>query len=394
MTSNVENDPNALKICPYDPVHKVRAKRFPYHLEKCRKQYASAGWKQCPFFARHEIPVEELEYHLSICEYKDMIRQDIEEAGLQPIVEEKRLRQPQPTPAVLPEETEDWETEANRQPFSILTSEPQDESRDAYDVLQAIQDVQAEAHARPNLIETSGMTPAQKKNFKRAQKRQERREAESQEPKMTNEEKAQILAKEYSLLNNTGSFVDFVSILNQHCQKSKINVPKYGEAPGVDGGFGAQCFVKGQIFKCMKCCSTKKEARHDAAMRAVLGLNIPVVDPTPNKRMDARTATDHQKLRETHELQLLKEAQQAPAKGRGRPTVQQPVSSFSTSATGPPMSQQPSQYMAVNNFTEVTGARGGTEDDEWTTVGKKGLKNPVYQHSLKMAGRGRGMTRR
>ena len=70
--------------------------------------------------------------------------------------------------------------------------------------------------------------------------------------------------------------------------------------------------------------------------------------------MDARTATDHQKLRETHELQLLKEAQQAPAKGRGRPTVQQPVSSFSTSATGPPMSQQPSQYMAVNNFTEVT----------------------------------------
>lgn len=37
MTSSVENDPDALKICPYDPVHKVKAKRFPYHLEKCRK---------------------------------------------------------------------------------------------------------------------------------------------------------------------------------------------------------------------------------------------------------------------------------------------------------------------------------------------------------------------
>lgn len=34
--------------------------------------------------------------------------------------------------------------------------------------------------------------------------------------------------------------------------------------------------MKGQIFKSMKYCSTKKEARHDAAMHAVLGLNIPV----------------------------------------------------------------------------------------------------------------------
>jgi len=34
---NVENDPNELKICPYDPVHRVSAKRFPYHLAKCRK---------------------------------------------------------------------------------------------------------------------------------------------------------------------------------------------------------------------------------------------------------------------------------------------------------------------------------------------------------------------
>ena len=70
--------------------------------------------------------------------------------------------------------------------------------------------------------------------------------------------------------------------------------------------------------------------------------------------MAVRSATDHQKLRETHELQLLKEAGQAPPKGRGRPTVQQSVRSFSTQATGPPMSQQPPQNMAANRFTEVT----------------------------------------
>ena len=42
------------------------------------------------------------------------------------------------------------------------------------------------------------------------------------------------------------------------------------------GGFGAQVLVKGQIFTTMKYCSTKKEARHDAAKCALLGLNIPV----------------------------------------------------------------------------------------------------------------------
>ena len=72
------------------------------------------------------------------------------------------------------------------------------------------------------------------------------------------------------------SFVDFVSILNQYCQKSRINVPKYSEAAGIQGGYGAQVFVKGQIFTNMKYCGTKKEARHDAAKVALLGLNIPV----------------------------------------------------------------------------------------------------------------------
>ena len=73
-----------------------------------------------------------------------------------------------------------------------------------------------------------------------------------------------------------GGFVDFRTILNQYCQKSRINVPKYSEAPGVLGGYGSQVFVKGQIFTNMKYCGTKKEARHDAAKVALLGLNIPV----------------------------------------------------------------------------------------------------------------------
>lgn len=405
-SANVENDPNELKICPYDPVHRVSAKRFPYHLAKCRKQYTSAGWTKCPFNARHEIPIEELDYHMSICEHKDVIRQDIEEYASQAIKEEKRLYQPQPTPTVDTDITEDWESEAYSQPFSISGVEPVEENGDAYDVVQAIQEVQIQAHGVKSApLDTTGMTAAQKKNLKRAQKRQERRAAEGidDEPVMTDDERLAAIAKQYAVLNNrtSGSFVDFVSILNQYCQKNRINVPKYGEAVGVHGGFGAQVLVKGEIFTTMKYCATKKEARHDAAKCALLGLNIPVVDPTPNKPMAARTAMDHQRLRETHELQLLNDAGQLQPRGRGRPVLK-PPSDFSSSATGPPLAQQPSQNGPTmvqpaqndppHNFPVVNGTSGG--DDEWTTVGRKGVKNPVYQHSLKMAGRGRGMPKK
>ena len=68
------------------------------------------------------------------------------------------------------------------------------------------------------------------------------------------------------------------------------------------------------------------------------------VDPTPNKPMAARTAADHQRLRETHELQLLNQAGQPQPRGRGQgqPVVRPPISA-TMSATGPPSSQQPSQ---------------------------------------------------
>ena len=68
------------------------------------------------------------------------------------------------------------------------------------------------------------------------------------------------------------------------------------------------------------------------------------VDPTPNKPMAARTATDHQRLRETHELHLLNQTGQPQPRGRGlgQPVVKPPSSSSMPSA-GPPVSQQPSQ---------------------------------------------------
>ena len=83
-------------------------------------------------------------------------------------------------------------------------------------------------------------------------------------------------------------------------------------------------------------------------------LFLSTVDPTPNKPMSARTATDHRRLRETHELQLLKQAgQPVQPMGRGqgqRQPVAKPPAASSLSATGPPMSQQPSH----NGVSETT----------------------------------------
>ena len=31
------NDPNEMVICPYNDAHRISAKKFPYHLPKCRK---------------------------------------------------------------------------------------------------------------------------------------------------------------------------------------------------------------------------------------------------------------------------------------------------------------------------------------------------------------------
>ena len=77
-------------------------------------------------------------------------------------------------------------------------------------------------------------------------------------------------------ISSPDHFVDFVSILNQYCQKNRLTMPKYDETPGVQGSIGMQVFVKGQTFNAVKYCINKKQARHDAAKSALLGLNIPL----------------------------------------------------------------------------------------------------------------------
>eukprot|EP00800_Vazella_pourtalesii_P018801 TRINITY_DN6161_c0_g1_i3.p1 TRINITY_DN6161_c0_g1~~TRINITY_DN6161_c0_g1_i3.p1 ORF type:complete len:627 (-),score=148.32 TRINITY_DN6161_c0_g1_i3:88-1968(-) len=71
-------DPEELVVCPYDPVHRVAAKKLPYHINKCRKHYDQHGeYKTCPFNARHIIPAPEFQYHMETCDAKGAIDMEI-----------------------------------------------------------------------------------------------------------------------------------------------------------------------------------------------------------------------------------------------------------------------------------------------------------------------------
>jgi len=67
------DDYQEIKTCPYDPSHRVHAKRFLRHIMKCQKNYPNAKMTKCPFNATHIIPDENYTAHLAICPDKAWI---------------------------------------------------------------------------------------------------------------------------------------------------------------------------------------------------------------------------------------------------------------------------------------------------------------------------------
>jgi len=67
------DDYQEIKTCPYDPSHRVHAKRFLRHLMKCQKNHPNAKMTKCPFNATHIIPDENYTAHLAICPDKAWI---------------------------------------------------------------------------------------------------------------------------------------------------------------------------------------------------------------------------------------------------------------------------------------------------------------------------------
>uniref|UniRef100_H2Z0X7 CHHC U11-48K-type domain-containing protein n=1 Tax=Ciona savignyi TaxID=51511 RepID=H2Z0X7_CIOSA len=74
-------DKDEMFICPYDPVHRISAKRFVRHIQKCKKNHPGANMGTCPFNARHIVPKPELELHISTCPDKRMMEMEMNYDG-------------------------------------------------------------------------------------------------------------------------------------------------------------------------------------------------------------------------------------------------------------------------------------------------------------------------
>lgn len=108
-------DAEELLECPYDRVHMVRAKRFQYHLMKCRNNYTGREYVSCPFNAKHEMPKPELRHHLITCPDKALLEPELKYAARREKEDGTLFKGCTDTPAYNNFEipcTEDWDEEA------------------------------------------------------------------------------------------------------------------------------------------------------------------------------------------------------------------------------------------------------------------------------------------
>lgn len=408
-----DQDPTKEYVCPYNKYHVISAKKYPTHVAGCRNMYTGVKFESCPFNARHQFPAVEYEYHIGICPDQDLVVKEISEVhapNVPQINHHPICNEPSPT--------EDWESEANQPGFSISGSILENEDRTAYDVMEDYQyelSERASAESVPSrlVVDMSGMSKVQKKNFKRAEKRrlmrmteegincEEEDESEDGVHEMTAEEEEETLqkiAREYATPGRTAdAFVDWISILNKHCQKNRINVPKYSEAHNSFGGFGASVVVGTERFLSNTACKTKKEGKHSAARAALLGLNIAVATPDPC-RAPHQGEGDLGRIQELEANRQWLEHNIQSNQQRIIPGLShQPTSSNQSS------SQQTSQqnHQSNSDVNVATKQMAGVNInqnpyDQWHVVGRKSKDSgrapgaPANNNALRLAGRGRG----
>ncbi|NXW67830.1 GTSF1 factor, partial [Hirundo rustica] len=81
-----EFDPERLIQCPLVKHHWIRARRFPYHLVKCKESNPEIAKKlaTCPFNARHLVPKADLGDHIMKCSDKAFMEQDVVSQSCEP----------------------------------------------------------------------------------------------------------------------------------------------------------------------------------------------------------------------------------------------------------------------------------------------------------------------
>ena len=396
--------------CPYNKYHRISALRYPGHVAICRKQYTGSKYVCCPFNARHEFPEVEYDWHVSSCPDKRIIEREltaVSAPNVQPVEYDSN--------AVF-NPSEDWESEANHTGFSISGMASMEPERTAYDEIEefqdqleerALQDQQMQAQQPTDL---SGLSKAKKKNMKRAQKRREKHLAngdsssdngingndddnyvdEGEElTEAQKESRLNQIAQEYAVPGRptSGAFVDWVSILNQYCQKNRINQPKYTEASNQHGGFGFSVVVTTERFFCDAFCDTKKKAKHCAARAALLGLNITVSTPDPCRAPHVGGG-NVQRAREVEQRSAYLDTQiSRPA--RVIPGLNPALTSSSSSPPRPVQTQSLTTQMGVMTMNQQN-------EDDWQVAGsrRRDPSRPSGNNALRLAGIGRGRPRR
>ncbi|XP_078609934.1 uncharacterized protein LOC144881081 isoform X2 [Branchiostoma floridae x Branchiostoma japonicum] len=161
-------DPKEEFVCPYDSNHKIWASRMPYHLMKCRRNYAHNDMRTCPFNARHVVPIGEHRHHIANCPDRKVL--DVHTSQETEDQDGGYFKGCTAVPAYnsweAPPPEENWEQEAEHHNAAAAAAAQSHQEQEAEQELTA--------------KDLALMTPAQKKNYKRKLRReQEKKAAES-----------------------------------------------------------------------------------------------------------------------------------------------------------------------------------------------------------------------
>ncbi|XP_076814649.1 uncharacterized protein LOC143460873 isoform X1 [Clavelina lepadiformis] len=114
-----QSDSDELFVCPYDPVHRISAKRYVGHITKCKKNHPGADKDVCPFNARHIVPKPELQTHMNTCPDRLMFEFEINKERLSDDGDEVKgctsLPPPLPSQDLDFGDDEDWDLEVSEE---------------------------------------------------------------------------------------------------------------------------------------------------------------------------------------------------------------------------------------------------------------------------------------
>ena len=63
-------------LCPFDDTHQILAKRFVYHIGRCRVNFPHVDVKTCSFNARHIVQADKFDQHMATCPDRMIIYQE------------------------------------------------------------------------------------------------------------------------------------------------------------------------------------------------------------------------------------------------------------------------------------------------------------------------------